>query len=97
MSELEPTPAELAESERAIIALDAELERLGVNAEEFYAALRSQLPDEFAETEDAEEIVLGIDAPSTLAIAQTLPSGAGIDVFLAALGIGRQPPGPPAP
>ena len=87
----EPLEEEFARTDRAVAELEQELTRVGVDWHAFSDALRAQDPETFAQAEREGETAFGIDAPSALAIARTLETGAGTGAFLAALGISRPP------
>ena len=89
MSEEEETPEEIAESERAIAELHGELERIGVDWERVSEAFRRLHAERFGQ-EASADTTFGIDAFSALERIRMVPSGAGTDAFLKALGMTKR-------
>lgn len=90
MSEEEPSDEEIAESDRAIADLNRELERVGVDMRIVREAFRARDSEYFGQ-EASDDTTFGIDAFSALEGIRTLPSGAGTDAFLKALGLSKPP------
>lgn len=91
MSDQEPSDEEIAEADRAIADLNRELERVGVDMRAVGEAFRA-LYSEYLGPEGGDEApTFGIDAPSALERVRTLPSGAGTEAFLIALGLPTPP------
>lgn len=89
MSDKEPSDEE-TESERTVAELHREFERVGVDMHalgEAFRAIHLELSDL---DPDDDTPTFGIDAPSALEKIRTLPSGAGTEVFLLALGFPSQ-------
>jgi hypothetical protein len=91
MTEQEPSAEGIAETDRAIAELKEELARIGVNMEAVAAALGARYQDVFRQAMQEGGMAFGIDAPSALAAARTLESGAGTSAFLTALGLPNAP------
>jgi hypothetical protein len=92
-----PTEREVAALDRVTAEFTRELERICGDGSVFDAAFQTPQPEASGRaTEDAES-VWGVNVHFALTVAREVESGAGMGVFIAALGIRIPPPRPPLP